>query len=261
MRQRDFGLVLRQEDVVTAVKMWMVGLGLCGLVFGLDELGTIQGFRGVVEERIWAVESKVVLAKRKLVEPLVAVLQVFERHKRIAALEEQLAMMAVDQQRLKELAAAAEFEGLGDFKANTLAEIYTDGDVVVIGAGQINGVLPGMAVTDKNNILVGKVDSVGRYVSRVLPVGSGDYRVPGQTVDGSAKGVVFFDGMAVVFGEVLQTEPLEVGEVVVTGGVEGDLPAGLVIGQIVKVINNEADVTKKGELQLLYQKQGWAAVW
>jgi cell shape-determining protein MreC len=72
---------------------------------------------------------------------------------------------------------------------------------------------------------------------------------------------VFVDGDGLVLGEVLQTEMMSEGDVVVTGGVEGVLPPGLVIGQIESIVSTEVDVTKKAKVTPMYKKEGWAAIW
>lgn len=258
--RRDLGVALRQEDVNAVLRFWTVAVVICGLLLGLDRLGVLASVRGAVEKRLWPIEQRLFEARRTVRQPIEAVFQGFSRYERIAALEEQLALAAVDQQKLKQLEAQVEFQQ-NEYKANTLAELYVKDELSVVGAGEVNGIVQGMAVTDKHGVLVGRIESVSRYVSRVERVGSIDFKIPAQTVSGSAKGVVFFDGSAVVFGEVLQSEPLAVGEIVVTGGAGGQLPARLVIGQITAIAGDEADVTKKGIVQLLFQQEGWVAIW
>lgn len=259
--RRGFGVALKQEDVATAFRYWVVGMAACGLLFGLDQLGALNSARGMVEQQLWMVEKRVFAVRQITRLPFEAIAGGMGRQARIAALEEQLALAAVDQQKLKQLEAAVEFEQLAQYKASTLAELYVKDELSVVGAGEIHGILPGMAVTDKHGALVGRIELVGRYVSRVERVGSIGFRIPAQTVSGRAKGVVYFDGTKVVFGEVLQTEILDIGEIVVTGGVGGELPAGLVIGQVGSIGGGEADVTKEGTLQLLAQNEGWVAIW
>lgn len=264
---RNFGVALRQEDVVVAVRWWIVLVVGCGLLFSLDRLRVLNQIRGWAEAGLWSIDARVVGVSRLLTKPFAIVADMPRRHERIAALEDQLAMAAVDQQKLKsaqdQLALVLPMvtrynDGV---KANTVAELYTRKDLSEVSAGEIHGVIPGMAVTDKNGVLVGRIESVGRYVSRVQRVGMADFKIPAQTVSGGAKGVVYFDGTDVVLGEVLQTEPLNVGEVVVTGGAGGTLPSGLVIGQVTAIKSNDADVTKAGVLNLLAQQEGWVALW
>ncbi|HWS24763.1 MAG TPA: rod shape-determining protein MreC [Anaerolineales bacterium] len=252
---------MKQEDVMLALRYWGLGMAGCGLLLGFSQLGTLNPMRGVVEQRLWAIEKQVVMVRQVVGKPFMAIVGIFDRQARIAELEEQLALAAVDQQKLKQLEAAITLEQLTQHRASALAELYVKDDLSVVGAGEIHGILAGMAVTDKHGVLVGKIELVGRYVSRVERVGSIGFRIPAQTVSGGAKGVVYFDGTKVVFGEVLQTEQLEVGEIVVTGGVGGVLPTGLAIGQVVAIEGREADVTKTGVLKLLFQDEGWVAIW
>jgi cell shape-determining protein MreC len=259
--RRRFGVDLRQEDVVLALRYWAIGVALCGLLLGMDVLRILHPVRGVIEQQLWSVDRRVFEIRRRAAAPFEALFGVFNRYERIAALEEQLSLAAVDQQELKKLQAQVEFQQRSEYKASTLAELYVKDSLAVVGAGEINGIMPGMAVTDKHGVLVGRIESVGRYVSRVERVGAMNFPVPAQTVSGMARGVVYFDGNAIVFGEVLQTEALEIGDIVVTGGASGLLPTGLVVGQVTAVEGDQADVTKKGILKLLAQDQGWVAVW
>lgn len=265
--RNHWGVVLRQEDVVEAIRWWVVGVAVCGLVFGLDRLAVLQPARETIERGVWWIDKQMGKGTQVMGRPLRILREMVGWQERVAKLEDQLAMAAVERQKLASLEAQVELltpmvagyqQGK---KAQLIAELFTRGEMMEVGVGEVNGVIEGMAVTDKNGVLVGRVERVGRYVSRVERVGTNEWRIPAQTVSGRAKGIVYFDGSEVVLGEVLQAEELNVGDVVVSGGVGGELPTGLVIGQVVAVESNQADVTKKGVMKLLGQSEGWVALW
>ena len=155
-----------------------MGLIICGLVFGLDQLRILNSVKYQLESGLWRVDRQVAEISRRLAMPVEWVQQSFARQDRIARLEDQLALAAVDQQRMKAVEAQIEMlkamtaEYGGEVRANTVAEMFSREGITEIGGGSINGILSGMAVTDKNGVLVGRVEAVGRYVSRVERVGT-----------------------------------------------------------------------------------------
>lgn len=265
--KQNMGVVLSQEDVSQSFKLWFLGLSICGLVFGLDRLHLLVFPRGLVERVVWMVDQKIVGVTQKIFSPLSIIPETLRRQERVATLEQQLSQAAVDRRRLIELEGKVEMmESMvvshqSGARASTLTELYMTQGEAVVGLGEAEGIIKGQAITDKNGVLVGRVGSVGRYVSRVDRVGTEGLRIPAQTVSGGAKGVVYSEAGGVILGEVLQTESLTEGEIVITTGVMGGFPPGLVIGQIKSIRAEAANVTKEAVISLLAQQTGWVAIW
>ncbi len=106
---------------------------------------------------------------------------------------------------------------------------------IVINAGQRRGVMPGMAVVTERG-LVGRVVSVYRDASKVLlltdPSSSVSAYLQGSQVTGMVEGTP--EG-ALIMRYIPMDAEVSVGEVVLTSGLGGTLPKGLVIGQVIEV--------------------------
>ncbi len=263
----SMGVALDQKDVAVAVRLWGIGMVICGLIFGLDMASLFDWPRGLLEQVGGNSDRVLQQLEQRVANPVESLLALYRRQERIAALEGQLSRAAVDHNELYQLRGKVALlesqvsRTQPGMKALMVSEIYTKGEVMVLGVGEVDGVVKGLAITDGDGLLVGRVGSVGRYISRIERVGEPGFKIPAQTVGGGAKGVVFSKGNEVIFADVLQTEQLAVGDIVVTSGIDGGLPAGLVIGQVMQVEEDAASVTKTGLLDLLAAHQGWVAIW
>ncbi len=106
---------------------------------------------------------------------------------------------------------------------------------ILINAGQRKGIMPGMAVVTERG-LVGRVVSVYHDASKVLlltdPSSSVSAYLQGSQVTGMVEGTP--DG-ALLMRYIPMDAQVSVGEVVLTSGLGGTLPKGLVIGQVIEV--------------------------
>lgn len=107
------------------------------------------------------------------------------------------------------------------------------GSWIMIDKGRSSGISPGMPVIVSDGILVGKVEEVSEGVSRVSLLTNSASIVNALDVDTDAKGVARGEyGLGMILDLVSQTDVLNVGDDVITSGLGGDLPRGLLIGKI-----------------------------
>lgn len=113
--------------------------------------------------------------------------------------------------------------------------------VLIIDVGKRNGIRKGMPVVTESG-LVGQIRAVGPNWSRVLlivdPSGSVAAVLQNSRLQGIVSGRL---GRDMVMNYIPQEGVVSVGEVVLTSGVDGYYPKGLVIGQVVEVIQNDID--------------------
>ncbi|MEK6619957.1 MAG: rod shape-determining protein MreC [Chloroflexota bacterium] len=122
---------------------------------------------------------------------------------------------------------------------------------VMLGAGSETGVRVGHVVVSEQGV-VGRVSEVGPGYSKVLlvtdPASSGSALVQGSRATGIARGQY---GDSLVMEWILQTERVEVGDVVITAGLAAgnDLrslyPKGLVLGKVVAIEGAENAAYKR----------------
>src|SRR3989344_8076048 len=121
---------------------------------------------------------------------------------------------------------------------------------LTIDKGSDHGIRVGRAVIASGRTLVGIIKEVGRAESTVLLVTSEEARIPvllGSTsthaaTKGSPTGVLQLDLVP------LET-PLTEGELVLTSGVGGDVPPQLLVGEIRRIIDDEAASFKRATVK------------
>ncbi|MGQ9466980.1 MAG: rod shape-determining protein MreC [Anaerolineae bacterium] len=185
---------------------------------------------------------------------------------RVAELEEQVNALTIENVRLREYEAeAVQLRGLlGFVEANpTWAFLGADvvgrsacintpcGDVVgqepnpylryiTINVGQADGVAVGMPVVTGGAVLVGRVAETGLHTSKVRLVTDTGHSVAAILQQSRATGLLVgqADGsLRMVY--IPQEDTVQVGDVVLTSGLGGVFPRGLVLGQVIQVIKQD----------------------
>lgn len=258
-------VMLEQVELRQAAWVWF-GCLICSVaLFFVEQAGWSMGPRGGVERVFkWIDElgrpiGQVVARPQQLVQSW------HRRSERLADLENRLVMATVDQAKLaywESLKANGELQGVVglDRTPQLWAQLTNYQNRMYISAGEIDGVELGRGVSDRQGYLIGRIGFVGRYVSEVEPVGVGGLVVPVKTNRG-ALGVIRAVGSDVVISEVLTTEPLAVGDVVITSGVDGLLPPDLVVGQVISLTGRPEDVVKGGVVEVPAFTSGWGGIW
>jgi len=114
---------------------------------------------------------------------------------------------------------------------------------LVINRGSKDGLVPGLLITDQDGMAVAKITSVKDYLSEAALITSPECRLSvalNQTQ--KTMGVAMGDaGLTVKVDYIPQAEKVIVGDLLVTSGLETDIPHGLVVGRVVEVnkSNNE----------------------
>jgi len=109
---------------------------------------------------------------------------------------------------------------------------------ITIDRGNSSGIKRGQAVVS-SGVLIGTVDEVSDFSSKVFLVNDPDFRIRAIGQDGRAQGIVRGQiGRGYVFEKVAQNETINQNEQVITAG-SGLVPQGILIGAIETV--NKAD--------------------
>ena len=112
-----------------------------------------------------------------------------------------------------------------------------ENDRLVIDQGSKQKIIPGLLVINEEGLVVGRIVSVKDSLSEVALLTSRDCRLSvaansSQKTIGIAEGI---SGLTVGVSFIPQTEKIEAGELLVTSGLEPDIPAGLAIGRVTRV--------------------------
>lgn len=192
--------------------------------------------------------------------------EVRELRARVTELEEQVNTLTIENVRLREYEAeVVQLRGLlGFVEANpTWAFLGADvvgrsacinapcGDVVgqepnpylrtiTINVGQADGVAVGMPVVTGGAVLVGRVVETGLHTSKVRLVTDTGHSVAAILQQSRATGLVVgqADGSLRML-YIPQEDTVQVGDIVLTSGLGGAFPRGLVLGQVVQVVKQD----------------------
>lgn len=119
----------------------------------------------------------------------------------------------------------------------------------LIAGGLKEGLQKDQAVIAREGV-VGRIEKVGNYTSRVLLLNDSSSRIPVITVGSEQKAILAGDGSdlpaLVYIGDI---KKIQVGEPVVTSGFGGIFPPGLPIGTVANVSNGKIKVRPYAPLQ------------
>jgi len=181
-----------------------------------------------------------------------------------AALRAEVEKLTVDNVRLSSLASEnaalreqlqfkADHPDLGISSADVIARVVAQDpsnllSTLTIDRGSQDGIRRGMPVVSPRG-LIGQITDVGAHWSRVLLLIDPSSSIQALTLYSRAVGVV--QGTPAANPRMLYIAPsdeIEVGDIVLTSGMGGNFPKGLVIGQVVRVQHRPVDMFKEAEI-------------
>lgn len=110
------------------------------------------------------------------------------------------------------------------------------GSWIMIDKGSSAGVAVGMPVVAADGILIGKIEEVSGVTAKVNLLTNSTSIVNAIDLNTEAKGVIEGEyGLGILLDLVSQSDVLNKGDDVITSGLGGDLPRGLLIGKIQEI--------------------------
>lgn len=150
----------------------------------------------------------------------------------------QLQEISLENERLRVLLDFKESQAGAMLPAQVIAEDASSWfRTVVIDKGFADGVLEGMPVVVAEGV-VGRVIRNGPRESRVLLITDAASAVAALIQDNRARGICRGQGQSLKFDFVLRKEEVNVGDAVITSGMGGIFPKGLLVGYV-KSINRQ----------------------
>lgn len=121
---------------------------------------------------------------------------------------------------------------------------------VVINRGSDDGLAKGLAVVAGNGIMVGKVSEVYGNFSKVLLLTDNSSKVAAtvQNFDKTAGLVEGQFGLGLTMTNIPQDQEMKEGDLVVTSGLEGSIPKGILIAKVERVDKIESEIFKTAML-------------
>ncbi len=192
---------------------------------GIDSVGA--AIHGVWSNYLWLVDTRqqnveVMRTNRELRAQLVAVNETM-----------------LENRRLKKLLDFVEDDPRKVLPALVVAEDASSWSrTIVVDKGSSHGVHEGEPVVVAEGV-VGRVIKVATNSSRVLLVTDASSSVAGLVQRTRTRGVVRGNGRSLNFDYALRNDPVEKDDLVITSGMGGIFPKGLVVGRVVAVQRNE----------------------
>ncbi len=177
---------------------------------------------------------------------------------KIKNLESQISQLAVDKAKLKKLEEENEqLRGYLGFVKNkkvkyVMANVVSRQDnLLTIDQGQDQKIRNGLVVVNKDGVVIGKIIKIKPQLSQVALVTDKHCQlaasiINAQKTSGLAKGEL---GLTISMDFIPQTETIKPNDLVITSGLEADIPRGLPIGRVVKVEKSSNQLWQKAVLE------------
>ncbi|MCH7492005.1 rod shape-determining protein MreC [Patescibacteria group bacterium] len=122
---------------------------------------------------------------------------------------------------------------------------------VIINKGDSVSIRQGFPVIASGGIIIGKIIDTNSSISKVLLLNDNQSEIGAIIQNNSqSQGVLSGQfGISLRMELIPQNDPLEIGQIVTTSGLEEDIPSGLVIGTITEIIQIEGDLFQKAIIE------------
>lgn len=170
-------------------------------------------------------------------------------------LESETARMTVAEKENESLKRELKFKTESGFQTVTASITFFDPtnlrESILIDKGANDGIRTKMAATSEG-FLIGRVTDVYSDSSKILLITDPMSNVPALLPDVNAVGLVQGQvGMGLIMSQVPQETDLKKGAVVVTSGLGGEYPKGLIIGKVENITRKNNSIFQSASLRSL----------
>jgi len=187
---------------------------------------------------------------------------------KIADLTSEVARLTVDKAAWQEvteenqkLRRQLNFLSANNFKAVTAnvlakeaaAETGEQSQDLIIDKGARDGLRLGLGVISEEGVIVGKIMDLKETSARICLTTSPDCKLPAAIQNqNKTQGLTDGDlGLTIKMSYIPQLEKIAYSDIVVTSGLGGNIPRGLVIGKVVQVKNESNEVWQEATIESL----------
>ncbi|NQU83299.1 MAG: rod shape-determining protein MreC [Parcubacteria group bacterium] len=162
-----------------------------------------------------------------------------ERVKELIKERVEINLLREENTSFKNMLSFLEDKKYGSITARIIGKTTEGGiNTIIINRGEKDGVMNNLPVIAENGVLIGKIIKVTPFTSTILLISDGNSNVAGMIQNknktvGIVKGGY---GLGVRMELVPQNEIIETDEIVITSGLELEIPKGLLIGTVESVI-------------------------
>ncbi len=131
-----------------------------------------------------------------------------------------------------------------------LVNFSSRAEEIIVNRGARDGVVPGLVVLNSEGIVIGKVAAVKEATAKIYLTTSRQCKLA-ATISGQSQtsGITEGElGLTIKMNFIPQEKKIQVGDVVVTSGLEQYIPAGLIIGRITEINKESSELWQTANL-------------
>jgi rod shape-determining protein MreC len=188
---------------------------------------------------------------------------------KVTALENEVATLTVANAQFKELEqdniklrAELSFLSASKYK-NVVANVISqnlvfdikEGDQdIVIDKGAKDGIKEGLGVVNENGVIIGKISEVKDNLAKICLTTNRNCQFAATIQNqGRTMGVTEGDlGLTIKMNYIPQSEKINMGDTVITSGLGGNIPRGLVIGKVSQINNHSNEIWQDVNIEPLF---------
>lgn len=167
--------------------------------------------------------------------------------------EAKLEELTAENETLKKLLNFVQEKKLNVISGNVIGKGNSNEfNSIIINIGSKQGIKEGQAVISEEGVMVGKIFEVHRDYSSVLPV-TDDHSKTAVSILNKDKTIGLLEGkygLSSVINLIPQNEEIKENDIIITSGLEQNIPQGIVIGQVDKVTNELNNLFKSSTIRL-----------
>lgn len=135
----------------------------------------------------------------------------------------------------------------------SLVEGSEDGQDLIINKGTNDGITVGQGVVSEEGLIIGKVIDAKETSSKICLTTSQECKLAAAVQNQTkTQGITDGDlGLTIKMNYIPQLEKISVGDTVITSGLGGKIPRGLVIGKIIEIRNESNEVWQDATIEPL----------
>ncbi len=235
-------------------RRFFAAFALIALFFVMDKLGYLNFVKSAFQNSLGGVSHGVSSGLGKTKDFFAVLATISRLAKDNAVLSQQVDELSFENARLQSaknenltLRRALNFvEGqeFGTIPAEVKSQDPTGfSQTVLIDKGESDGVVLGQAAIVAPGLLVGRVTKTFRSSSEITLLTDPTMAINGEISDSGARGLVRGEhGLSLVLDLVTQNEVIKAGDKIITSGLSGDFPRGLLIGQIDAIKSSSSEL-------------------
>lgn len=135
--------------------------------------------------------------------------------------------------------------------ANIIGRDFENNRSFIIDRGSNDGIAIGMPVVLKGEVVIGKISDVSYNSSKVKTIIDTQSKIAAITIESKISGLARGLGSDIVLDLIAKNKSPKVGDLVISSGVDGLWPRGLIIGKVKNIISEETSVFNSADIELL----------